>query len=420
MSGIWKDKQTRMAIRLLTLVFAILTASGCLLLYHNGAQTTRALVRQDVALAGGMARGKSTAELSIVTGTVENKDLEAGTRLLSPYGYGESMPPAATRYYGNLFGWQIALFCLCAAVLYLASLVIFIIFHIRSEHRLRAFARRVEAGDFRQEKDLSQGESGFDVMRNTVASLVKGTSFHAQALQKDKEYLRDLLSDISHQMKTPLAALRMYHELLANPNLSLEKRDEFLRRSQKQVERTDWLVQSLLKMARIESGSVTMNRRQAYLLDTAELASAPFSASAEQKGVELVLSVSPEICFLHDTDWVAEAIGNLIKNALEHTPVGGHIRVDASETPLSVELCVSDDGEGMTGEEIPHAFERFYRADSKQESGGVGIGLSLAKEIIEKNGGDIFVRSQPGNGSTFTVTFLKGWQPPGNGNLKKS
>ncbi len=340
--------------------------------------------------------------------------------MLSTYGYAERMTPPATRYYGNLFGWQIALFCLCAAVLYLASLVIFIIFHIRSEHRLRAFARRVEAGDFRQEKDLSQGESGFDVMRNTVASLVKGTSFHAQALQKDKEYLRDLLSDISHQMKTPLAALRMYHELLANPNLSLEKRDEFLRRSQKQVERTDWLVQSLLKMARIESGSVTMNRRQAYLLDTAELASAPFSASAEQKGVELVLSVSPEICFLHDTDWVAEAIGNLIKNALEHTPVGGHIRVDASETPLSVELCVSDDGEGMTGEEIPHAFERFYRADSKQESGGVGIGLSLAKEIIEKNGGDIFVRSQPGNGSTFTVTFLKGWQPPGNGNLKKS
>ena len=420
MTAFLKDKQARAAVLLLTAVFAVLTAIGCLLIYQNGVRTTRALLRQDVALAGGMARGKPAADFSILTGTIDEQDLAAGSNLLSPYGYGENTPPAAGLYYASLFRNQITLFGICAALQYLTALILLLAFFSRSDRHLREFARRVEAGHFSREGGLAEGESGFDMLRSAVASMAEGTNYHAQALQKDKEYLRDLLSDISHQMKTPLAALRMYHELLAKPDLNPEKREEFLRRSQKQVERTDWLVQSLLKMARLESGSATMKRKSAYLLDTVELAAAPFAEPASQKGVELTTRIPAEICFAHDADWVAEAIGNLIKNALEHTPSGGHIFVEADETPLSLELRVTDDGEGMTNEEIPHAFERFYRTGGKKESGGAGIGLSLSKEIIEKNGGDIFVRSRPGEGSVFTVTFLKGWRPPENANLKKS
>ena len=419
MTALGKDRPARTAVLLLTVIFAALTAAGCLLLHRNSVRTTRALLRQDVALAGGMARGKSAAELSLLNGTIDRQDLAAGNRLLAPYGYGEDTPPAAGRYYGNLFGRQTALFCLCAAALYLAALTVLLVFFARSDRRLRRFARRVEAGDFSREEALAEGESGFDLLRNAVAPLAKGTGFRTQALQKDKAYLRDLLSDISHQMKTPLAALRMYHELLAKPDLSPEKREEFLRRSERQVERTDWLVQSLLKMARLESGSVIMNRRPAYLVDTVELAAAPFAEPARQKSVALAAPIPPEIRFAHDADWVAEAVGNLIKNALEHTPSGGHIFVEAEETPLSVELRVKDDGEGMATEEIPHAFERFYRAGSPQ-NGGAGIGLSLAKEIFEKSGGDIFVQSRPGEGCVFTVTFLKGWRPPAGADLAKS
>ena len=420
MTAFLKDKQARTAVLLLTIAFALLTAAGCFLLYQNSVQTTRALLRQDVALTGGMERGKPITELSIFTGTIDEQDLVAGNRLLSPYGYVENMPPAAGLYYGNLFRTQIALFCLCAVLLYLTALILLLVFFVRSDRRLRRFALRVETENFLREDGLAQGESGFDVLRSAVVSLAKGTNFQAQSLQMDKEYLRNLLSDISHQMKTPLAALRMYHELLEKSGLSPEKRNEFLLRSQNQVERTDWLVQSLLKMARLESDSVAMNRRPSYLLDTVELAIAPFQEVAVQKGVKLAAPVPPEICFTHDADWVAEAVGNLIKNALEHTLSGGHILIEADETPLSVELRVTDDGEGMTSEEIPHAFERFYRAGSRKDSGGAGIGLSLSKEIIEKNGGDIFVQSRPGEGSVFTVTFLKGWRPPENANLKKS
>ena len=411
MTAFWKDRKARAAVLLLTVAFAVLTAGGCLLLNQNGMWTTQAVLRQDVALAGGMKLGKSPQELSIFTGTIDQQDLEAGESLLSPYGYGEFMPPAANRYYTQLFRVQLSLFCICSALLYLAALLSLLAYFVCTDRRLRGFARRVESGDFSQENSLVQGESGFDVLRSAVVSLAKGTEFHTQALRKDKEYLRDLLSDISHQMKTPLAALSLYHELLAEPDLSPEKRDEFLHRSQKQVERTDWLVQNLLKLARLEFGSVAMNRRPAYLLDTLELAASPFRETAARKDVRLELHVPSEIRFPHDADWIAEAVGNLIKNALEHTPSGGHIWVNADETPLSVELRVRDDGEGMKSGEIPHAFERFYRP-GVGKNGGAGLGLSLAKEIIEKNGGDIFVQSSPGCGSLFTVTFLKGWEPP--------
>ena len=420
MTALLKDGQARAAVLLLTLAFAVLTALGCLFVYQNGVRATHALLQQDVALAGGMARGDPTSKLSIITGTIDGQDLAAGTRLLAPYGYGENTPPEAAPYYTDLTEHQITLFCICAAMLYLTALILLLVFFTRSDCRLRKFAKCVEAGDFLMEGKLVQGDSGFDVLRSAVASLAEGTGFRADALQKDKEYLRDLLADISHQMKTPLSALRMYHELLAKPDLSPEKRNEFLLRSQKQVERTDWLVQSLLKMARLESGSVSMNYRRSYLLDTVELSAAPFKEAAKQKNVDITTRVPAEICFAHDADWVAEAIGNLIKNALEHTLSGGHILVEADETPLSVELRVKDDGDGMTNEEIPHAFERFYRTGNSKESNGVGIGLSLSKEIIEKNGGEIFVQSSPGTGSVFTMTFLKGWRPPENPNLKKS
>ena len=420
MTAFWKDKQARMAVLLLTVAFAVLTAVGYFLLCQNSTQTARGLLRQDIALAGGMERGKSVQELSIFTGKIDEQDLAAGNRLLSPYGYSENTPPAVSRYYGNLFHVQATLFFACAALLYLTALFLLLAYFAHSDRGLRALARHVEAGNLSQENGLILGESGFDVLRSAIISLGKGTSFRTQALQKDKEYLRDLLSDISHQMKTPIAALSMYHELLAEPGLSTEKRNEFLKCSQKQVERTNWLVQSLLKMARLEAGSVMMNRKPAYLLDTVELAAAPFREPAVQKGVELAFQVPAEIRFSHDADWVAEAVGNLIKNALEHTHSGGHILVAADETPLSVELCVKDDGEGVASEEIPHAFERFYRKDRKKDSAGAGIGLSLAKEIIEKNGGDIFLQSSLGKGSIFTVTFLKGWHSSDGVNLKKS
>jgi len=407
MTDIFKCRPARNAVIILLAVFLLITATGYMVLYQNDRKMTQAFILQDIALVGGMSENKPISQLPILTGTISQQDVNAGNKLLSPYSYDEELPLAVNRYYQHIFNSQLILFCICAAVFFIAALIIVLAFMTRTNKRLRLFAHEVSAPDFSSDTPL-QGEGDFEVLKNMVLTLANRSNFHAESLQKDKDYLKNLLSDISHQLKTPLAALRMYNEILiGKPDLDKDKREEFLQRSKNQIDRTDWLIQGLLKMARIEAGAVEMNRRNCYIVDTIEQAVAPFLESVNQKGVTLIIKIPSEIQIAHDSDWVAEAIGNIVKNALEHTPEGGKISVEAEETPLSVAIKISDNGEGMATSEIPHVFERFYRKSAVANTGNVGIGLSLAKEIIEKNGGEIFVKSAPGYGSVFTVTFLK-------------
>ena len=414
MTGMFGNRAARKAFFILFAVFALLTAAGALFQYQNARETTRAFLRQDIALVGGMSEQKPLSQLSILTGEVSQQDVDAGNRLLAPYSYDETLPPAVNGYYRRIFGTQIFWFCLTAAVFFAAAVCGVLSFMTGLNRQLRMFTSEISAPDF--PKDASHEEEGdFAALRSAVLSLAQRSGFHTRALQKDKEYLKSLLSDISHQLKTPLAALRMYNEILLDkPDLDRGKREEFLQRSKNQIDRTDWLIQSLLKMARVEAGAVKMNLKSGCIIDTVEQAVSPFGESARRKGVSLAVKIPPEIRLVHDGEWVAEAIGNIVKNALEHTPPGGEISLDAEETPLSVTVRIADSGEGMELDEIPHVFERFYRKSAGANAGNAGLGLSLAKEIVEKNGGEIFVKSSPGAGSEFTLTFLK------NSFLKKS
>jgi signal transduction histidine kinase len=410
MTELFKNKPARNAVLLLLAVFILLTAIGFAILYQNNRNMTQAFIRQDIALVGGMAENKPVSQLSILTGNVSQTDVNAGNKLLEQYSYDEELPLAANLYYQHIFNLQIFFYCICAAVFFIAALMIVLMFMASLNKRLRFFTQKFTALDFSTDSP-QQEEGDFAVLISAVIALAKRSSFHAETLQKDKEYLKNLLSDISHQLKTPLAALRMYNEILiGKPDLSTEKREEFLLRSKNQIDRTDWLIQGLLKMARVEAGAVEMNRRDCYIVDTIEQAVAPFCESARQKGVFLTTHIPSDILFAHDSDWVAEAIDNIVKNALEHTPEGGKINIEAEETPLSVSIKIADNGEGMETSEIPHIFERFYRKNPGANTGNAGIGLSLAKEILEKNGGDIFVKSAPDFGSEFTITFLKNYE----------
>ena len=407
MINLVKNRTARNAVLAMFAAFVLLTAAGAFFQYQNAQKMTRAFVRQDIALVGGMSEHKPVTQLSILTGSVSQQDVDAGNRLLTPYSYDEALPSAASGYYRQIFDTQLLWFCITAAVLFAVAMGIALAFMAGVNRRLRLFTREISAPDFPTDS-FRQEEGDFAALRNAVISLAERSGFHARALQKDKEYLKNLLSDISHQLKTPLAALRMYNEiLLGKPDLDREKRKEFLLRSKNQIDRTDWLIQGLLKMARVEAGAVKMNLRNGYIIDTVEQAISPFLESARRRGVLLTAKIPSDIQLVHDSEWVAEAIGNIVKNALEHTPSGGSVVIAAEETPLSVAVKIRDSGEGMKSDEIPHVFERFYRKSAGANTGNAGLGLSLAKEIVEKNGGEIFLKSAPGFGSEFTVTFLK-------------
>lgn len=393
----------------LCILWLLILTVGCIFLYSSGKQTMYRFIEHDYEIAGALSQGTPTAELSLLTGTMKQENVERGKQMLAPYGYDKEIPEQLYQYYSELMIRPVLWYVLFVTLFFIGVLLLCFVQTgtiYKEIRRLKSAADHfVLDGDY-QAPVCSEGD--LSALKDSIHAMQEKVAFRVKALSKDKEYLKDLLSDISHQLKTPLAALRMYNEIIMErKNLSEERKQEFLLLGKQQIDRTDWLVQGLLKMARVEAGAIVMNLRENSLANTVEQATAPFLELASQHKINLRIDVPEEISFCHDRDWTAEAVGNIIKNAIEHTPDGGKVTVSAVQTPLVAELRIADTGRGMEVTEIPHVFERFYSKNKSPDCRNVGIGLSLAKGIIEKNNGSIYVKSSPGIGSEFIVTFLK-------------
>lgn len=276
----------------------------------------------------------------------------------------------------------------------------------RKIHELTGYLFQLQtAGKKLDLRDNAEGE--LSILKNEIYKLSEKLLRQAELLQADKRFLAKSLSDISHQLKTPLTSLMMMVELLSEEQLPEEKRREFLENVKNGLERMEWLVLSLLKLSRLDAEAVELLREP---LDAYELlleAAAPLSLPLEAKGVRLTLAPSEEpVTLLGDRQWLSEALGNLLKNCMEHTPEGGCIAVTYGGNNLYTELRIADTGEGIAPEDLPHIFERFYRGKNSG-SQSVGIGLALAKEIISRQRGKIGVESTPGEGTVFTVRIYR-------------
>lgn len=254
-------------------------------------------------------------------------------------------------------------------------------------------------------RDNAEGE--LSILKNEIYKLSEKLLRQTELLQEDKRFLAKSLSDISHQMKTPLTSLLMMVELLSEEGLPEEKRRDFLENVRSSLERMEWLVLSLLKLSRLDADAVEFQREP---LDAYELlleAAAPISYLPEAKGVRLLLEPSEEpVTLLGDRQWLSEALGNLLKNCMEHTPEGGSVTVTYGGNNLYTELRIADTGEGIAPDDLPHIFERFYRGKNSG-SRSVGIGLALAREIVSRQKGKITVESAPGKGTAFTVRIYR-------------
>ena len=224
--------------------------------------------------------------------------------------------------------------------------------------------------------------------------------------QRVKEFLKSMISDISHQVKTPLAALRMYNEIISGEPENAATVRTFAAKSERALDKLEQLIQSLLRLTRLDAGSVAFARRPEKLALVVEQALEPLSTRAQREGKTITIDGDAQTLLVCDAAWTAEAIGNLVKNALDHTACGGHIRIGWARGPALLRLAVSDDGEGIAPDDIHHIFKRFYRsAHTSAEHTGVGLGLPIAKAIVEGQGGSLSVESVPGEGTTFTMAF---------------
>ena len=241
---------------------------------------------------------------------------------------------------------------------------------------------------------------------HTVNSLAAVLNAHADNELREKEFLKNTISDISHQLKTPLAALNIYNGLLQDGDMELSAVKEFADLSEQELDRIETLVQNLLKITRLDAGAIVLEKNAENVADMMQDIELHFAYRARQEKKEIILSGSDHLSLFCDRDWLNEAIDNIVKNAFDHTESGAIIRVAWKELPSGVQIVITDNGCGIHPEDIHHIFKRFYRSRFSKDKQGIGLGLPLAKAIVEAHNGTIEVDSELGIGTTFTMNFL--------------
>lgn len=274
---------------------------------------------------------------------------------------------------------------------------------------IRAFssaAKKIVEGDYNlklseeKEGDLSKLTNSFNSMGEVIRANIL-------QLKKEKVFLVDLLSDISHQLKTPLAALILNHDILLTRKLSQEQSRTFLLSNQNQLSRIQWLIQNLLKLAKIDADAVELDLEEDNLNETIDEAIEILESKAREEKVK-VQFIEPGAVFMkHDRLWLQEALINVIKNGIEHSEKGDIVTVELEDNPIYTRIIVRDQGEGIEEKDLANIFNRFYKVKNKKNNDSVGIGLSMAKSIIEKHKGYIEAKSTPHEGTSFIITFLK-------------
>ena len=219
----------------------------------------------------------------------------------------------------------------------------------------------------------------------------------------ERQELQMLISDISHQVKTPVSNLQMVTDTLLTKPVSEEERMDFLQGIRSQTDKLDFLFQALVKTSRLETGAIRLEKKDSSLFHTLAQAMSSIVYAAEKKEIAVSVDCPENLIISHDSKWTSEALFNLLDNAVKYTPPGGKISVSVVLWEMYVEVKVTDTGKGISESNQASIFRRFYREEEVHEQQGVGIGLYLAREIVTRQGGYIKVVSEPGHGSEFSI-----------------
>lgn len=294
--------------------------------------------------------------------------------------------------------------CITSALLITCSLV-FTRWRYREIENLSSYLRQISNGNYTLDvRDNQEGE--LSILKNDIYKVTLMLSEHSALLQHDKVQLTNAISDISHQLKTPLTSMTVMADLLSEPELPLEKRTEFTRNIRIQLERIGWLVSSLLKFSKIDAGTVQFKKDPISVRTLFQKSLEPVLIPMDIKEQTVSIKGDDTVSFLGDLNWTAEAVINILKNCVEHTPEGGEISISFAENALYTEVIIADNGKGIPKEELPYVFQRFYKGKNASED-SVGIGLALSHSIITSQNGDINIKSEKGIGTQFHIKIYK-------------
>lgn len=394
-----------LAILTLALFFSLIFSQ--LIVYDFKVQ----MLTHDYEVAGYLLEhGAKPSDVSAVFAARKTEEeLSSGKNFLQSLGYkadinNQLLPDTNTfilkyRLYSTLF----------VVIFGISIIIIFFLYFKRQQNTIEKANTAINTfmnGDATARID-SDKEGSLYKLFDSINSITTSLNAHVEVEKHTKEFLKNLIADISHQLKTPLAALKMYNEIIQEEINNEEIVKNFTVKMESSIERMEILIRNLLKITKLDTGTIVLNKKEENIRSIVKESISSLETRAVKEQKSITLNGSDNAVLYCDEDWLIEAIGNLVKNALDHMGAGEKVEILWEETSVITKIIIKDNGSGIHPEDIHYIFKRFYRSRFSQNTHGVGLGLSLAKSIVEAHNGTITVDSTLGKGSFFALNFLK-------------
>ena len=345
--------------------------------------------------------------VSVITQAKNKENTDLGAKVLQKYNYDSSTNLSQEPIVQNNIYKMLKINILFITFVFICLITILFYFFIKIYRDIKDMTDYVyhssEGREYEMKNKNQEGQIGLlktEIMKMTTVLKEKVALLHSE-----KIFLNDTISDISHQLKTPMTSLMLLTDLMYN-DLDKEKKIEFLDRTNAQLSRMDWLIKSMLKLSKLEAKVIDFKTDKVNISELIKRSISPLLVPIELRNISLNINGDKEASYIGDIEWSSEALGNIIKNCVEHTKEGGTLDITYEENPIYSEIIIKDNGEGIDKDDIQNIFKRFYKGkNSKSDS--VGIGLAMAKSIIESQNGYIYVKSKKNRGSEFHITFHK-------------
>ena len=377
-----------MIFLIITIIFSIFIAN---IINNNYKQE---IINNNSYIVGSLIEKHPELEDDIIASIILKENYELGNSILEKY----QLNNVDYINYNNNY-----LILILAIAIYLGLLFINFIFIYNMYQKIKKidqYMNNILNDDYSLNiKEYCEGD--ISNLKNDVYKMTVKLKEQSELLTKDKKYLEETLEDISHQIKTPLTSMYMINDILTSEK-NEKIRKEFLVKNKNQIERIEWLVISLLKLSKLDSGTVKLKKEKIKVKDLVNKAIEPIKVSLDLKSIDLDLNLSNDTVLV-DINWTKEALLNIIKNACEHTK--DKITITSKNNPLYLEIRIIDNGKGIAKKDLKHIFERFYKGSDNKDS--IGIGLNMSKKIINLQQGIIEVETKENIGSTFIIKLYK-------------
>lgn len=369
------------------------------------------IVENNQALIGNIISENPNLEsniVSVITQGNSKENLELGKEILKKYNYDDSISlrnePIIISSIKSLFNLNALLIVVIFVMIF--ALVIYYFKKIYNDIKdMTDYVYNSSEGrNFEMNNKNQEGQIG--LLKTELLKMTTVLKEKVELLNKEKIFLNDTISDISHQLRTPMTSLIILNDLMYE-DIPKETKIEFLDKIKSQLKRMEWLVKSMLKLSKLEAKVIDFKNEKVNINELIKRSLQPNLIPIELKNINLSINGDKNIYYIGDINWSTEALVNVIKNCVEHTPEGGKLQINYDQNPLYSEIVIKDSGEGIDKNDLPNIFKRFYKGKSSTKEDSVGIGLAMAKSIIESQNGDIYVKSEKNKGAEFHIILHK-------------